>query len=221
MHICDNLHAFLWQSMTANNCNTYFIDSPTRILIDPGHAALFDHVRRGLGSLDRQPADIDLVICTHAHPDHMEAWQLLQGSSARFAVHEQEWRFLEHMQALVESAMGIDLQKLRPDFFLQAGALRVGDLEFEICHTPGHSPGSTSIYWPDRKALFTGDVVFEGGIGRTDLPGGDSRLLKDSLTALRGLEVEWLLPGHGGIVQGRREVEANFNRVEQLWMNYL
>jgi len=71
MRICHQLHAFLWKSMTVNNCNTYFIDGPTRILIDPGHVAQFDHVVHGLKELGLTPKDIDLIICTHAHPDHI------------------------------------------------------------------------------------------------------------------------------------------------------
>ena len=51
MQIVNNLHAFIWQSPTANNCNAYFIDGPTRVLIDPGHRALFEHVERGLREL--------------------------------------------------------------------------------------------------------------------------------------------------------------------------
>ena len=51
MQIANNLHAFIWQSMTTNNCNAYFIDGPKRILIDPGHRALLDHVDLGLKEL--------------------------------------------------------------------------------------------------------------------------------------------------------------------------
>ncbi|MBW2158037.1 MAG: MBL fold metallo-hydrolase, partial [Deltaproteobacteria bacterium] len=66
----------MWESMSANNCNTYLIDGPTRILIDPGHRHLFDHVNQGLMELNLTLEDIGLIICTHAHPDHMEAVQL-------------------------------------------------------------------------------------------------------------------------------------------------
>ena len=81
MHVTDNLHAFIWQSMTTNNCNAYLIDGPKRVLIDPGHRNLFEHVRRGLQQLDLTIRDIDMVICTHAHPDHLEAIPLLKNSS--------------------------------------------------------------------------------------------------------------------------------------------
>ena len=72
MNVFNNLHAFVWQSMTANNCNTYLIDGPSRVLIDPGHSRLFDHVAGGLRQLELVIKDIDVLICTHAHPDHIE-----------------------------------------------------------------------------------------------------------------------------------------------------
>ena len=62
MKINEHLHAFFWRSMSANNCNTYLIDGPARVLIDPGHLALFDHVRDGLSGLGLAPADMDLVV---------------------------------------------------------------------------------------------------------------------------------------------------------------
>jgi glyoxylase-like metal-dependent hydrolase (beta-lactamase superfamily II) len=93
MQITNNLHAFIWQSMTANNCNAYFIDGPTRIMIDPGHRALFDHVDLGLKELGLKTDDIDLVICTHAHPDHLEAVPLFKQKAALFTLHETEWHF--------------------------------------------------------------------------------------------------------------------------------
>ena len=62
MKIVNNLHAFIWQSLTTNNCNAFFIDGPTRVLIDPGHRALFEHVEGGLRDLGLKTDDIDLII---------------------------------------------------------------------------------------------------------------------------------------------------------------
>ena len=84
MKLTENLHAFIWQSMTTNNCNAYLIDGPKRVLIDPGHRALFDHVQMGLKQLQLTIDDIDLIICTHAHPDHLEAVPLFRDKPALF-----------------------------------------------------------------------------------------------------------------------------------------
>ena len=87
--------------------------------------------------------------------------------------------------------------------------------------TPGHSPGSICLYWPDRKVLFTGDVVFNQSIGRTDLPGGSSGDLKKSIIRLSKLDVEYLLTGHGEMVTGREKVQENFHMIQDYWFNYL
>ncbi len=92
---------------------------------------------------------------------------------------------------------------------------------FEIYQTPGHSPGSLSIYWKARKALFTGDVIFYGGIGRTDFAEGNSKLLLQSIERLSQLDTELLLPGHGEIVMGRERVLQNFESIRQNFYGYL
>jgi glyoxylase-like metal-dependent hydrolase (beta-lactamase superfamily II) len=94
-------------------------------------------------------------------------------------------------------------------------------LTFQVIQTPGHSPGSVCIYWPDKKVLFTGDVAFNQGIGRTDLPGGDGQELKESIKRISLLDVEYLLSGHGDILSGREKVKANFGDIEEMWFPYL
>jgi glyoxylase-like metal-dependent hydrolase (beta-lactamase superfamily II) len=220
MQITNDTHAFLWESMVANNCNTYFIDGPTRILIDPGHIKHFDHVRKGLEGLGLDLKDLGIIICTHAHPDHIEAVQLFKDLPALVTLHEKEWQNLKNMENHIK-AMGIDLATIAPDFLLKEGDLSINGIDLKVMHTPGHSPGEVSLYWPTRKALFTGDLIFKDGIGRTDLPGGDGPLLKESITRLADLETEWVLPGHGAIVSGENEVKMNFGRIEQYWFAYI
>ena len=221
MKLFNNLHAFIWQSMTTNNCNTYLIDGPSRVLIDPGHSGLFDHVEHGLKQLGLTIRDIDLIICTHAHPDHIEAVQLFKDVPTRFAVHEAEWQWALSIGKQMSAAFGIDMDAIMPDFFLQEGSLSVDGLEMKIFHTPGHSPGSITLYWPSQKALFTGDLVFKEGLGRTDLPGGDGAKLKQSIKGLADLEVDWLLSGHGEIISGAEKVRKNFAEIEQFYFAYI
>jgi len=97
----------------------------------------------------------------------------------------------------------------------------VKDLSLDVIHTPGHSPGSICLRWKEEKALFTGDVIFRDGLGRTDLPGGNGEELKQSIRRISRLEVEWLLPGHGDFIAGSKEVQRNFSRVEEFWFAYI
>jgi len=219
--ITDNVYGFIWRSTTANNCNTYLIDGPTRILIDPGHSSLFDHVHKELNELRLTLDDIGLVISTHAHPDHLEAAELFKEKPALVTLHNKDWKFLKSMDNAPKTPLSLNTKSIAPDFFLKEGDITVNGFDFLVLHTPGHSPGSVSIYWPDQKMLFTGDLVFKGGLGRTDLPGGNGTKLKESIKRLAGLDVEWLLPGHGDIISGSEEIKANFEQVEQVWFNYL
>jgi glyoxylase-like metal-dependent hydrolase (beta-lactamase superfamily II) len=221
MKITDNIHAFIWESMTANNCNSYLIDGAARVLIDPGHRAMFDHVERGLGELNLGLEDLDVIICTHGHPDHLEAVQLFKGADTMFGIHEIEWQWIDSAGRQMSAALGVDLDAIRPDFFLREGDLALKNLALKVFHTPGHSPGSVCIYMPEQKALFTGDLVFGEGVGRTDLPGGDGEALKASIKRLVDLDVEWLLSGHGDVISGARNVKANFESIEQYWFQYI
>jgi glyoxylase-like metal-dependent hydrolase (beta-lactamase superfamily II) len=221
MKVFKNLHAFIWQSMTTNNCNAYLIDGPLRVLIDPGHSRLFDHVAQGLKQLGLTITDIDLIICTHAHPDHIEAVQLFKGTPALSTLHKDEWQWAATIGKQMSAAFGIDMDSIKPDFFLKEGALTLDGIELSIFHTPGHSPGSVTLYWPAQKALFTGDLVFKEGLGRTDLPGGDGSKLKESIQRLTDLDVEWLLPGHGEIISGAEKVRKNFAEIEQFYFAYI
>jgi glyoxylase-like metal-dependent hydrolase (beta-lactamase superfamily II) len=121
----------------------------------------------------------------------------------------------------MSAAFGVNMDSIRPDFFLQEGDLALQGIDLKVFHTPGHSPGSVSLFWPDHKVLFTGDLVFKDGLGRTDLPGGDGSKLKASIKRLAELDVEWLLSGHGEIVSGSKEVKANFEGIEQFWFAYI
>jgi len=213
MEVFGGLHAFVWRDTRANNCNTYLIDGSKKIVIDPGHAHLFTQIDYELARLSLTVDDIDVVIATHGHPDHFEAAGRFAGS-ARFAMgHDEYW--------LVKEFLGRYMEIPEPDFFLQEGDLTIGDETFEIIATPGHTPGEICIYWPRKKVLFSGDVVFKGSIGRSDLPGGDGRQLKASIEILAQLDVEYLLPGHGEVISGKDAVEQNFEMIEQAWFSYL
>lgn len=213
MKILDGLHGFIWQSASENNCNSFFIDGPKRILIDPGHRHLFQHVRRGLERIGISPEQIDAVLVTHGHPDHLETVGSF-GPSTRWAMSRIDYEF-------VMKYLGSRTDFPQPAFFLQEGDLTIGDTAFQVIHTPGHSPGSVCLYWPQSKVLFTGDVVFSQSIGRTDLPGGSGRQLKESITRLAELDVEVLCPGHGDVVTGRENVGKNFKMIKDFWFNYL
>jgi hydroxyacylglutathione hydrolase len=217
MQLLNNLQAFIWRNPQANNCNTYLIQGEKNILIDPGHLHLFDYVQIGLADLGLTLEQVDLVIITHGHPDHLEAVRLFKEPTL-ITISRVEAGFINEWIGKYGGNAGYDF---KADFFLQAGDLKVGGRVFQVLETPGHSPGSICLYWPEEKALFTGDVIFNQGIGRTDLPGGNGALLKESIRKLAALDVEYVLSGHGEVIKGRKAVKDNFRRIEDYWFNYL
>ncbi len=221
MKINEKIQGFMWESFNVNNCNTYLIHGDTNILIDPGHKHLFDHVEKDLDTAGYALSDIDLVICTHGHPDHIEGVSLFKDLPARTTLHTEEWDFVKNMAPRFQSSLGEAFNDLAPDFFLTEGDLAAGDIQLQVFHTPGHSPGSVCLYWPAQKLLITGDLIFKEGLGRTDLPGGDGNLIKVSIQRMAELDIEWVLPGHGEIIVGREAVKANFDQLASYWFAYV
>jgi len=219
MKISEDLYGFLWLNPTTNNCNAYFIHGEKKILVDPGHYTLFGHVKENLSRLSLSPADMDVVIVTHCHPDHVEGVRTFVGTSTRVAIPSLEMHFIKEVAPHYGEALGDP--NFEPDILLQEGDMKIGDLTFQVIHTPGHSPGSICLYWPEKKVLFTGDVVFRQGLGRTDLPGGNGEDLKASIRRLSQFEVDHILPGHGDVISGRDLVRANFSEIERVWFAYL
>jgi hydroxyacylglutathione hydrolase len=221
MKLGKDLYAYLWQNPYENNCNTYVIDGEMTVLIDPGHSR---HVGRLFHQMEEDGLSsekIDLVIITHSHPDHMEGLEVFAHKPIKIAMSREEERYLLENGRFLFEMMGQPIPKFRIDFYLKEGELHLGKKIFRIYQTPGHSPGSLSIYWPERKVLFTGDLIFYGGIGRTDFPEGNSKLLMESIEQMSALDTELLLPGHGDVVMGKDLVLQNYEFIRQNFYAYL
>lgn len=221
MKLEEDLYGYPWIHPYENNCNTYLVRADRSLLIDPGHSRFLGLLIDQMQDDGISPETIDVVMITHAHPDHLEGVEFFLEKPVRITMSQEEERYLLENGKRLFDMMGRSPPKYRVDFYLKEGSLCLGQERFEVLETPGHSPGSLSIYWPRRKALFTGDVVFYGGIGRTDFAGGDPRLLMQSIERLSELETELLLPGHGEIVRGREAVVRNFRSIRQAFYAFL
>ena len=162
--------------------------------------APLDSTEAMIEQADQWKTPIAFLLTTHPHWDHvLDNDNLLALTGARFGLHRDAIALLSLPQTRM---FGIDLPMpaRRPDLFLDEGAtISVGDLNLEIFDCPGHCPGSVALFERRERILFTGDVLFAGTIGRTDLPGGDLDLLlrsiREKLLPL-GDDVR-VLPGHG------------------------
>ena len=221
MKLEKDLYAYLWKNPYENNCNTYVIHGEKTVLIDPGHSRYLNKLFLQMEEDGISAEEVDLVIITHSHPDHFEGIEAFMNKPVKITMNREEEHYLLESGKLLFEMMRQPLPKFRIDFYLREGELHLGKNSFYIYQTPGHSPGSLSIYWPERKVLFTGDLIFYGGIGRTDFMEGNSKLLMESIERLADLDTEILLPGHGEMVMGREMVLQNYEFIRQNFYAYL
>lgn len=167
------------------------------IVIDPG-----DDPNDILGVLRRHRLSLERLIVTHAHFDHLLAARPLQEIvGAPFYMPAAGRAELRAMRWTAMTWIGRDPgepPEVHGDVTPGAAVL-VGDLSLEVRGTPGHSPGGVTFVDHQGRRAFTGDTVFAGSIGRTDLPGGDSEVLLESIRhEILSLPDDYeLFPGHG------------------------
>jgi glyoxylase-like metal-dependent hydrolase (beta-lactamase superfamily II) len=138
------------------------------------------------------------VVDTHGHWDHIaDNAALVAATGASLAVHSADADRLAHPQTIMR--LPFTIPPSTPDRLLNGGdAVTLGATTFEVLHTPGHTPGSICLYAEEAGVLFSGDTLFNMGMGRTDLPGGDENQLYVSLRHLANLPPEThVYPGHG------------------------
>ncbi|MCX5863045.1 MAG: MBL fold metallo-hydrolase [Deltaproteobacteria bacterium] len=219
MKISEHIYVYLWTDQKENNCNSVFIDGKVPLLIDPGLAhrtqSLFNRMQED--GVDHRR--IKVVVITHAHPDHFGGTVEFPVNQTKIGLAKEEKKYIEEIGRPMYLKHGMKIPDYRVDFYLRDGDLSLGKHDFQVLLTPGHSPGSVCLYWPRYKALFPGDVVFMNGVGRTDLPGGNIKSLKESVERLSKLSVELLVPGHGPAIQGKERIQKNFEGIKRAFLN--
>lgn len=178
--------------------NTFLLisDAGRAVIIDPAaDAAEYETILKEKG------ASLAAILCTHGHYDHVgSAAALRKAHGAKLWCEPADVRGSQ-MYPLAEADGGYE----------EGGTVAVDELAFTVWHTPGHTPGSVCLLCGDY--LFTGDTLFAGSIGRTDLPGGDVRAMDASLKKLAGLPVPLeaqVLPGHGEFSTFAWEMKNNW-----------
>ncbi len=187
--------------MQVTNVNGVFYDS-NAYLIDAKRKTLVDAGIDGTRLLKQVPADLDLIILTHCHYDHVAAVpELVAATGAKIAMHEDDLACLKSDRISAAAAFGKQSPVFKVDVVLHDGDLvDLGDVKLKVISTPGHTPGSICLYDEATRVMFTGDTVFEGGsFGRTDI-GGNPEHMISSLEVLTKYDVTTLYPGHGNPV---------------------
>ena len=215
MKINDSIYAYIWTGIFENNCNMYYFGEPLNILFDIGLKNYIDLRFNEMKEDGLDPQNINYLINTHCHPDHFEGSILFKDKDIKVGMFKDEITFYKEQGPAFFRMFGMPFPDYDFDLELKEGTWKVGNTELEIIHTPGHSPGSISIYWPEQKALVCGDLIFEQSFGRVDFPGGDAQKLIDSIKRISSLDIEILLPGHMNFISGKENVMKNFKIIEQ------
>jgi len=204
------IHEILPVGMLACNCSI-FGDETTReaIVVDPG-----DNVDEIRAVLDKHALKVTAIVVTHAHIDHIAgANELRKATGAPVHLNADDAELCAQLE-LQASWVGVEAPgAVAVDSGLKDGAvLKLGETDFNVLHTPGHTQGSCCLWIPAERKLVAGDTLFQNSIGRTDLPGGDGHQIlasiKEKLVPLPDDTV--VIPGHGPKTTMGREKEFNY-----------
>lgn len=178
------------------------------IVVDPG-----DDISRIVSTLEQHRLTVKQIIVTHAHIDHIAGAQRLKKLTGAPILYNQNDLPLVKMMDIQAGWLGIPTPEVAPpDANLEDGQIvSIAGLTGSILHTPGHTEGSVCLYLPDQTLLLAGDTLFSGSIGRTDLPGGNSgKLLQSIHNSLLTLPEDVIvIPGHGPKTSIGVEKESN------------
>lgn len=166
-------------------------DKKEALLIDPSMGE-----KHALDAAKEQGLRLVEILNTHGHGDHIAGNAAVkEATRARLAIH----RLDEYRLGPNRPPSQMKVPPATADDLIEEGPLRyVADIDLAAMHTPGHTEGSTCFYLPSEKALFSGDVLFKGNVGRVDFPGGDARAMEQSLERVAAMPPETrVYPGHG------------------------
>ena len=193
MNICNGIEVV---GGIENEPNIYLVDG--ELLVDCGTSFFFKQLKDQIESRYNS-YKIRTIVNTHYHFDHTGSTKKFRDwLKAEVCMHFNDKPFAEAGDyTLAEKFDEI------PKIFTIDRSLKEGDkittsnFSFDIIHTPGHTPGSICLYEKKKRILISGDTIFDEQIGRTDLPGGNKNQMIMSLNKLLGMDVQYLLPGHG------------------------
>jgi glyoxylase-like metal-dependent hydrolase (beta-lactamase superfamily II) len=191
------------------NCFVFRASGSDRaIAVDPG-----EEEERILGAIDELGVSVEAILLTHTHFDHVGAVApVAKATGAPVYCPQLEVPVLADIMAFVPWPGFGPYESYDADETVSGGErLELAGLEIDVLFTPGHSPGHVTYSIPDGLALFSGDVLFRGSVGRTDLPGGDWGTLLESIRSLvEGFPEETTVyPGHMGITTLGAERASN------------
>lgn len=203
------------QSFTFNPfmTNTYVCHHEGEAVIVDASPQAAEEVQQVLDYVADHDLEVRHLLLTHAHIDHIFGCALLsEHYGLPWRLHPEDRPFVQRaMEQATMFGVQLDEPPQLGDALTEDDAITFGGRTWRVLHTPGHSPGSVSFYDADAATVLSGDVLFQGSIGRTDLPGGSMptlmRSIFDHLIPLG--EATTVLPGHGPATTIGQERQQN------------
>lgn len=192
-----NIERFPLGSLWTNGYLVYD-DSGVGFFVDPG-----GDPEDVIAAIDRKGIRLELILLTHGHADHIAGLEKIRGRADRgVLVHEEDSEMLSVPESNLSAFVGERLSSSPAEsVFCDGERLSAGSLSIEVIHTPGHTRGSSCFLVGEPgepSILLSGDTLFAGSVGRSDLPGGDEKTLLVSLEKLGDLPDDMkVFPGHG------------------------
>jgi len=192
--------------------NCYIVACPETkeaIIIDPGFESVSE-AEKVFKFIEEKALKPKFVVNTHGHPDHICGNGLVKGKfQTPILIHEKDAFMLGRLGRVIAKFAGFENSSPSADALLKDGdIISFGKINLKVMHTPGHSPGSISLV--GKKEVFTGDTLFAGSIGRTDIPRGSVLDIKESLRKLACLPDDFkVYPGHGPTTTIGEEKRSN------------
>ena len=240
----DNIHSkkgykvvnnvYFFQETPTLDSNNYIISNGNKddlTLIDAGNGISLNSLIENMNKLSLSYTDIRKIVLTHIHVDHLLGiYPLLIklkdkspevyafGPAAKAIKNADINSIFPGNLGIGPGMFKVEIVPVEVNELYNGQILQIGDYNFKIIHTPGHSEGSICLYDSDSKILICGDLIFPGGsFGRFDFPGGSLEKLKRSIKLVNELDVKYLLPGHMNYSDnGNKEIEHSLYVIENL-----
>jgi glyoxylase-like metal-dependent hydrolase (beta-lactamase superfamily II) len=189
----------------AYDSTIYYLETEKPILIDTGTGFRNKDTLERLAGI-KSAEKLEKIILTHNHADHSGgAKELSNELNSTLYAHPADAKPLVEGDGKTTGAVmfGFAQSKLSITELNDSDTIDCGDTTLTVHHTPGHSPGSITLYDPESKSIFCGDLAFsDGGVGRWDLPGGNYKTLVKSYEKVLELDIDNFYPGHGPFNEG-------------------
>jgi glyoxylase-like metal-dependent hydrolase (beta-lactamase superfamily II) len=202
--------------------NIYIINGKIPTIIDCGTGLYKEYVTKKINEII-DIASIKQIIITHEHYDHCGGVKKLFemiGKKPKIIAHINASKKIEKGNSLFAQMLGGKMPKIQIDIKLENEIfIKIGDNDFKVLYTPGHSPGSICLYDKKTKSLISGDTIFSyGSFGRYDFPGGSYNKLKNSIKRISLLDIKNIYPGHDLFIEknGNKHIKMTLRNIENI-----